>query len=119
MAKHLFCHFGVTNLRNEKKNLHFELLTPWVKLLFFHFGVSNWTWKNIKLHFELLARSRMTLEIQFYLCPVHLEVHQEKKSLFIWSPTKNNYLYIIIRFCFQPLFSKLNLLLTRKPVTQN
>ena len=59
-----------------------------VKLLFFHFQVTNSNLKNIKLHFELLIQSRFILEIQFYLCPVPIECHQEKPSLFFWSRTK-------------------------------
>ena len=53
-----------------------------VKLLFFHFRVTNWNFKSIKLHFDLLIQ----LQIQFYLCPVPLEDHQEKTSLFFDHP---------------------------------
>ena len=73
----------------------------------------------MKLRFELVTQSWLILEIQFYLCPVPLKGYQENTSLFFWSPTKSNYLYIIISCCSQPLFSKLNLLVTRKPGTQN
>ena len=61
----------------------------------------------------------MILEIQSFLCHVTLEGHQEKTSLSLKSPTKSNYLYIIISYYSQPLFSKLNLLVTRKSETQN
>ena len=67
-----------------------------LKILFFHFRVSNSNLKNIKLHFELLTQSLLTLEIQFFLCPVPREGHQEKTSRFIWSPSKSNQLYIMI-----------------------
>ena len=90
-----------------------------VKLLFLDFRVTNSNLKNTKLHFELLTQSVLILEIQFYLCPVQLECHQEKISLFFWLPTKQNHLYITISYCSQPLFSRLNLLVTRKPGTQN
>ena len=85
-----------------------------VKLSFFHIRDTNSNLKIIKLHFELLTRSRLILKIQFYLCPVPLGGDQEKTSLFFWSLAKSNYLYIIISYCCQPLFSKLNVLVTRK-----
>ena len=66
-----------------------------VTLLFFHFRITNSNLKNINLHFELLTQSRLLLEIQFYLCPVLLEGPQKKKK------------------------SRLNLLVTKKPGTQN
>ena len=40
-------------------------------------------------------------------------------SLFFSSPAKSIYPYIIMSYCFQPLFSKWNLQDTRKPRTQN
>ena len=123
-------HFVTANLRLKNKNFHSELLArKWkrksfssvtnsvIKLLFFRFGVTNSNLKCIKLHFKLLTQSRLILEIQFYPCPVPLEGHREKTSQFFWSPTKPNYLYIIISYSFQPLFFKLSLLLTRKPRT--
>ena len=85
-----------------------------VKLLFSHFRVTSLKLKNIKLHFELLAQSRLILEIQFY----HFKVHQRKTSPFFWSPTKSSNLYIVISYCSPHLFSKLNLLVTRKHETQ-
>ena len=85
-----------------------------VQLLFFHFRVTNSKLKNTKLHFELPALSRLILKTQF----LPLGGHQGKTSLFFRSLTKSNYLYIIISYCSQPLFSKLNLLVTRKPETQ-
>ena len=104
------------------KKFYFELLTrSWkikrvtnmmVKLSFLHFRVTNLNLKNIKLHFELLTQSWLILVIQFYLCAVPLEGHQKKTSQFFWSPTKSNYLYIITSYCSEPLFSKLNLLIT-------
>ena len=90
-----------------------------VKLSFFHIRVTNSNLKIVKLHFEVQTQSRHILEIQFYLCPETLEGYQEKASLFFWSSTKLNYLYIIISYLFQYLFSKLNLLVTRKLGTQN
>ena len=75
-----------------------------VKLLFFHFRVTNSNLKNIKLHYELLSQSRLMLEIQFYLCAVPLQDHQEKTSLFFWSPTKKVIVrsksVIVLSFCF-------------------
>ena len=89
-----------------------------VKLLFFYFRVTNSNLKNIKWDFEL--QFRLMLEIQFYFCHVPPGDHQEKTSLYFWSFTKSNYyLYIINSHCSQSLFSKLNLLVTRKPGTQN
>ena len=54
--------------------------------------------------------------------PPHTPPHygkpcQEKTSLLFWSSTKWNYVYIIISYCSQPLFSKLNLLVPKKPDT--
>ena len=90
-----------------------------VKLLFFRFQVTNSNLKNIKLHFELLTQARLILEIRFYVCPVPLEGHQNKPSLYFWSPTKPNYLYTIISYCSKLLFSEENLLVIGKPRTQN
>ena len=77
------------------------------------------TQKNIKLHFELLTQSQLILEIRFYFCRAPLEGHQEKTSPFFCSPTKWNYIYIIISYCSQSLFSRLDLLVIIKPGTQN
>ena len=57
-----------------------------VKILFFHFLVTNLTLKNIKLHLGLLTQSQLIMEIQFYLCPVPHEGHQEKTSLVFGHP---------------------------------
>ena len=54
-----------------------------VKLLFFYFRVTISNLKNIKLYFELLTHSRLILEIQFYLCPVPFQGHQEKTTFFL------------------------------------
>ena len=75
-----------------------------IKFLFFQFRITYLNLKNIELHFELLTQSRLMLEIQFYFCPLHLDVHQGKTTLF-GHPLYRNYLYIIISYCFQPLFS--------------
>ena len=58
-----------------------------IKFLFFQFRITYLNLKNIELHFELLTQSRLMLEIQFYFCPLHLDVHQSKTSPFVWSPT--------------------------------
>ena len=59
-----------------------------VKLLLLHFRGINSNLKIIKLHFELLTKSRLISEIQINRCAVPRERHQEKTSLFFWSPTK-------------------------------
>ena len=101
----------------KKKKVSLRVTESMVKHLFCHFWVTNSNLINIKLHFELVTQSRLILKIQFYLCPVPLEGYQENISLFSWLPIKSNYLYIIISYCSQRLFSKLNVLV--KPGTQN
>ena len=65
-----------------------------VKLLFFHFQVTNANLENIELHFELLTQSWLILEIQFYLCPVPLEDHQEQTNLiYFFGHQLNNIIF--------------------------
>ena len=65
-----------------------------VKLLFFHFQVTNASLENVELHFELLTQSWLILEIQFYLCPVPLEDHQEKTNLiYFFGHQLNNIIF--------------------------
>ena len=132
-----------------------------VKLLFFLFRVTNSNLKNIKLHFEFRIQSWLTLEIQFYFCPVLLEGHQEtigqRKAFSLISSRDHCQRSSSSRISNTPragfelaqnlssdfvewscavvitttprrhlcsselsiLFSKLNLLVTRKPETQN
>ena len=112
LTRRLNFYFSTFELLTQswKIKVSLRVTNSMVKLLFFHFWVTNLNLKNVKLHFELLSQYRMISEIRFYLWLVQRKVYQEKTSLFFWSPSKLNYLYIIIGYCSQSLFSKLNLI---------
>ena len=112
LTRRLNFYFSTFELLTQswKIKVSLRVTNSMVKLLFFHSWVTNLNLKNVKLHFELLTQYRMISEIRFSLWLVQCKVYQEKTSLFFWSPSKLSYLYIIIGYCSQSLFSKLNLI---------
>ena len=112
LTRRLNFYFSTFELLTQswKIKVSLRVTNSMVKLLFFHSWVTNLSLKNVKLHFELLTQYRMISEIRFSLWLVQCKVYQEKTSLFFWSPSKLSYLYIIIGYCSQSLFSKLNLI---------
>ena len=112
LTRRLNFYFSTFELLTQswKIKVSLRVTNSMVKLLFFHSWVTNLSLKNVKLHFELLTQYRMISEIRFSLWLVQCKVYQEKTSLFFWSPSKLSYLDIIIGYCSQSLFSKLNLI---------
>ena len=112
LTRRLNFYFSTFELLTQswKIKVSLRVTNSMVKLLFFHSWVTNLNLKNVKLHFELLTQYRMISEIRFSLWLVQCKVYQEKTSLFFWSPSKLSYLDIIIGYCSQSLFSKLNLI---------
>ena len=115
MAKLLFYHFPVTNLKLKNKKFHFELLTQNRKIenftssfeldrhtFIFHFQVTNSKLKNKKVYFELLIQNAKEHNLDFKVAQVFfIEMKYYKVQNYLKKCRHVGFYDFRYRSCFQ------------------